>query len=485
MQLQNSNDIRVSQTTEINRPLQFNMIERQPSSLIAEASLTKEYIAVRLDALLATIRALPHAFDDITKEFGIVIYRNMMNDSEVKADVGVLALASTTQDAFVIPGVNESHPEYDKAAEIARFVQHCIDNMAVPFNIVNEQLLDGLWEGSAVSEVKYKVENFGEFKGKVVIDAIKKRPLENLVFIVDSFNNIVGIMSSVGVGIRMPYGSILPLSQENGMPKDIKGLLPRSRFMVFSWDAPSNDPRGRSILRAAYTPWWIKQQATQLWNEWAAKYAHPSIWATPPEYAQPECIDGVTLSASEVLVNKGRSFANATFAAFPYGTKLTMLETQNTGEAFNTIISWANIEIRRAILNQSLATAEADHNSRAAAQVHQDTLGLKIVKIKNILSEIWRRDVFKMLTTINYGSNSIHLTPKVDLGEGTGFPLSLADLGAILGHGKWVPDDEQWQRIEKKYNLPVRKGNRNNAANSGKNENAGASHGQNGSDGTP
>jgi phage gp29-like protein len=155
-------------------------------------------------------------------------------------------------------------------------------------------------------------------------------------------------------------------------------------------------------------------------------------------------------------MQEGVKLQNSTFIAVPYGTTINTLEVKSNGDAFQRLIDSCNTAIRRSILNQSLATAEASHNSRSAAGVHQDALGIKIIRIKNQLGETWRKSVLRFLTVANFGKDATHLTPKLDLGEGTGFPPSLSEVAQILGAGRWQPTEQQWVRFEKKYNLPVR-----------------------------
>lgn len=431
-----------------------------------EADLGVEYISATLSGYANALRALPKSFDKLTREFGIDIYENMQADDEVAANIEFLVAACTAQDANVIPGVDQDHEEYDKALEISQFIGRCLDNMKTPLVTVNEFLLEALVFGSSVGEIIFKIEEFGQDKGKVVIDDIKHKNIRNYAAVVDTKNNVVGYldMTKYRSGNSPPISSCSDCQEArfvnftSGTGGLLENVIPEYKFIRFTYRPSNNDPKGRSILSAAYAPWWLKQQALKLWIEWAGKYAHPSYWATPPENAREICdIDGNPIEPTVALLNEGLKFQNSTFAVFPPGTKVNSLEVSAKGEAFDLLIESCNRAIRRAILNQSLATGESSHNSRSAAGVHQDALGIKIIKIKNLLGETWKRNLFKFLTIANFGADSLHLVPKMDLGEGTGFPPTLSEIAQIMGTGRWELTDEQWPRFEKKYNLIVRK----------------------------
>lgn len=461
------------------------------SSVKTTADLNTEYISAVLGGYANALRTLPRTFDKLTREFGLDVYENMMMDDEVVANIDFLISACTAQDGYVIPAVDQDHKDYDKALEIAKFIGRCLDNMQTPVTRVNEHLMGALPFGSSVLEIIYKYQEDGEDKGKIVVEDIKEKNIRNYAAVVDKKNNLIGYMDTSiyrhGTGPLLSScatcesATYITISADNGY---LENVIPASKFLVFVWKGESGDPRGSSILGPAYAPWWLKQQAWKLWIEWAGKYAQPSFWATPPENAEAVCdLDGNEIEPTIALLQEGLKFQNSTFAVFPTGTQINSLEVKSNGEAFDLLIESCNRAIRRAILNQSLATAESSHNSRSAAGVHQDALGIKIIKIKNLLGECWRRSILKFLTISNFGAEYSHLVPKMDLGEGTGFPPSLSEVAQIMGTGRWELTEEQWARFEKKYNLPVRRkgehkkedlnGNTNNKPSSNDESNSG------------
>jgi hypothetical protein len=60
----------------------------------APADLARPYLAANINAYMAMLSALPQAFDDLSKQFGIDIYDQMLTDSEVAASLDVIVYAA-------------------------------------------------------------------------------------------------------------------------------------------------------------------------------------------------------------------------------------------------------------------------------------------------------------------------------------------------------------------------------------------------------
>lgn len=455
----------------------WNPTTKRETLIGVNGDLTRDNVVANYRTMLMSLMAMPHAFDDLTRTFGIEVYERMMNDAEVFASVGVLILAATANEPNVVVSVRPDHPQYELASEIARFCAlAALEASDTPFMQAIEQSLDCLWQGSSVSTVLYRddyaapLDDFemlreimrksGRRYVRMVAD-IRKKPLCSVSLVIDVHLRIVGVLPVLRDGGMHPYNQIIPINSgivpgNAAAPvHDVNGVLPRDQFLIMTWDAPDHDPRGRSILRSAYTAWWSKTQAWSDWMAYVSQFAKPSIWATPPEDAADVCIDGVTISPTELLANELSKFQGASYGAFPHGTELNKIEMNTAGNVFSEIISYANREIIRAILNQNLATSEGAHMSRAAAETHQDVLSLRIMQIKNLVTERVRRDIFRRIVSDNYGPEYVHLTPRLDLGLGDGFPISIEGVATLVKAG-WKPDETQWAVLERQFGLPVR-----------------------------
>jgi phage gp29-like protein len=103
--------------------------------------------------------------------------------------------------------------------------------------------------------------------------------------------------------------------------------------------------------------------------------------------------------------------------AFPYGSTVKPIETKDDGTQFIAFEADQNRAIAKAILHQTLATGEAEHETRAAAAIHQDILGQLVRQIKRIVARMIVRDILTDLTVANFGDDARPLVPRASLGD--------------------------------------------------------------------
>ena len=429
--------------------------------VVTQADISRDYVATSFMSYLPILQALPHVFDDLTKEFGIDVYERMAYDSEIAASIDVLTLASCINPPRFISPVSTDDPRYDEALCIAHFFEWMFRDMRVPFNNARHALVDSALKfGSSVAELDYAVKQW-DGNDYLTISAVRPKELKETAFVVDGFRSIVGIIPTRIPHLTLPIGSYIPLSwQSDGLQaqdKVIKHLLPRSKFLILTWRPKADDPRGTSALRAAYTPWYAKQQILNEFLSWLAKFAQPSLWATTAPDAMPQCItlpDGreIRTEPTDVLLQALVQFKNASVMALPHGSQVNAVNMTGSGGIFLDAVAWANTEISRAILKQHLATGEGEHQVRASSEVHQDVLSLIIIFLKNWQADAIRRDIVRPLTIANFGD--AELAPIVDLGDGDGFPVSTDEVARLMSSGYLSPD--QLAALDKMLGLPVR-----------------------------
>jgi hypothetical protein len=276
---------------------------------------------------------------------------------------------------------------------------------------------------------------------------------------VDGYMNVYGLVAQpLGQG----YGAMLGGLWAVGQP--MPNLLARDRFAVLSFRPENGDPRGTTILRPAYGPWFDKQQAIQDFLKYLAQFASPSIYATASENDTKNGInvqnnDGTLTNtpAVSVLLDTLLAFQNGTAAAFPYGTLLKVLESSGEGQPFHNAFTWCDQQITTAVLHQTRATMEAQHGSRADSETGQDILGTIQRQAKRAVATMIKRDVLTPLVSYNYGPDVARaLTPKVSLGsvEQHDFAAYATAIAALAKSG--YLDASQYAGIDEKLNLPPR-----------------------------
>lgn len=472
---------------------QIETVERNPftpasveprgnAKVRSHANLLTEYVPSGLTGYYPFLRALPPYIDDISQQFGLQVYQQMLTDPVVYASTRVFTLGIIANDWELVPSLTREEHDYDVALRMRDFVQESLDNLQTPYDIILEQHLQAFSFGVNVSEQVYRLEN-----DKLYLKDLRDKPLNNTIFVVDSFNDTIGILTQRFPGQNFPAGSYIPIDfsaigqtppgKEYDISDIIPGFLPRSLFSVLTNEMRYNDERGHSGLRAAYSPWWLKQQVIAEYLAYLSKYGTPSLVGETAPNAQPQVMLDANLNPlldisgnpimktpEQVLSDALTAFQNGSAIAVPSGSKITPIEVGSNGEAFANALNWCDGQIARAVTSQYLATNEGMHQARASSDVHQDILSLGILRRKHWLENQQQREVYKRLLMYNYdltGKKISRYVPKLNLGLGDGFPLSPEDIADLMKAGYFgqIPggaDPAQMEKLDERLGMPRR-----------------------------
>jgi hypothetical protein len=434
----------------------------QADAAARAARLLMEYVAGGgYHNVTQYLQSLPPYIDDISRDLNANIYEQMSKDPVVASNFRAVKLAVLADPPTLRPAVDDSDdPLYDDAKREVAFCEWCFANLRTPVEDVADELLDGMAVGNRVAEQVYALVESGQWAGRLTLDRLKPKPRASTAFVVDAFSNVRGLLA------RLPGESWLatagPLEAD---PKDVANFLPRNKFAVFSWQPKDGDPRGTSIYRPCYTPWWEKQQALGQWLKWLALCATPMLIATAGKDADdvtPTDPDGNPLPADPNMPGTVRALLNTlvkaqggSALAVPFGTDVKWLTAQGAGTQFLSKIQQCDTAITRAITLQTLATTEGEHDARAAAQVHQDVMGLGVRKAKGVLGRVITWDVLYWLVAYNRGKAQADLlcprcvfTPSEHHDRGAGLS-AWASVGYQLAPSQMAAVDEE-------IGLPVR-----------------------------
>jgi hypothetical protein len=310
----------------------------------------------------------------------------------------------------------------EEAQKITDFCQWNLDNLATPFEQVLYELSAGVYLGHKVGEQVYRIDDRGEGDGpQLVLDDIHPKPYNATAFVVDDKNNELGLIPTIP-GKYTVSNSFLPVGPDG----QIEGLVPRSKFVVFTNEAKDRDPRGTSVLRNVYTEWWMKQQMKPEYLQFLATQAVPSVIGELPEDAQPvDELDstgaptGVRLDPADQMNTALEGIRNGGTLVHPHGGRAYILQTVvNDGTVFVTAFDFFNGQIAKGVTKQTLATEEAKHMARAASVTHQDVLAMPVNRITQNMAQTIRADILKPLVLYNYGEDAARrFTPDVQSAE--------------------------------------------------------------------
>lgn len=412
---------------------------------------TTEYVVGRPGgASILGSRALGWAIDDLTRDLGDDIYERMLLDPVVLAAVNVMRASILAEGLMLSPAVDDPEADgYERSKEIHAFCESVLADLEVPLDDVLWDLTLAIALGSRVAEEVYALD-----RGRLVIRAIKVRPRRSTVYIVDPYQNVQGLAYQMpGLAGPIWVGATFPQGFD---PQTTPGVLPREKFVVLTFRPANADPRGTSIIRPAYGPWWVKQQTWPELLKYLAQFASPSLIGTVAEKAGTVVAGGAKTDPIAALLSALNSFKNGSTMALPYGTVVDVIRADGGGDAFFRTMDMCDRQITTAVLHQTLATLEGQHQTRAAAETHKDILGTIIRQARRAVATTIRRDVLRPLVRYNYGDAALPLVPRASFGEveQTDLP-GLARAVADLARAQFI-HPSQYAGLDEMLGLPPR-----------------------------
>lgn len=404
--------------------------------------MLSEYVAgAELTMLAALKKALPQYIDDVTREQGNDVYDRMLRDDDVESAMetlktGILADGITVVPAVDAPQQEDTTSDGKKTATDAKtsddykqYIERRLAAMRPTTRALAYELLDGLILGNKVAEKIAVMVESGPDAGKMGFRAIKCRPRHNLSFVVDSFNNLLGFLSI------QPQAGIYTLGTQVilGDPAALPNFLPRDKFVVFTHNPKNNDPRGSSIARAAYNPWFIKTQIVPEYFNYLHHFGSPTVVGYTPDngptpvYVDDVDVDGVAvlnldgttkqISAEMALKMALQKFVNSGVIAVRGGSKVELLASAGEGQAFLNAFRYFGEAIHQAILKTSQASKEAKHSSKASGGIGQDTVDMVILFYRWLLEDCMNDDIVETLMLASFGEESRPLWPRISLSK--------------------------------------------------------------------
>lgn len=403
-------------------------------------------------------QSLGPAIDAVMSELGPDIYERMGTDPQVRANLtalvsGILAHGYRIEPCEVPNDASDA--ERSLAADLHTMVEEQLTNLDTPLIDVLANLLeDGLKSGNKAAELVWTADG-----SAWRLTALRPKHRTRLAPVIDSFGAHIGYVVS-RAGERPPVGAL-----DGEKLAEQSSFVPREKFLAFVNDPHDDDPRGTSLLRSAYQPWWIKQQLYPEWLKYLSQFAVPSLIA---ELAPDDALAaGTRLGALEDAADTDKDaqelldtllqWANATAIVVPSGTKITIADVSKEGGAtFAAASAHCDQQITLAMLAQLLATGTVAHQTNASTATHQDVLDDVIAGIKARLEQAVRRDVIKRIVTYNRGAAAARYAPRISLGqvEQQDF-ASMATAIAALKSSDYL-HRSQLAEIDLMLNIPVR-----------------------------
>jgi hypothetical protein len=434
---------------------------RAPSTLrqyqAKPVGLTKEYIADgRISNWIGTtLRRLPHPIDELSRDLGFEVYDRMRKDPQIKSCIRLLQAAVLEDGVQLAPAVvDQAADGYKLAVEIKEEAEYMLSLLDPTFESAIQDLSLAMIYGNRVAEQVYTMDRGLKKDRLLQLTRLKVKPNRTYTMITDQFLNLVGLA---------------PTSNALNSAITVADIIPRAKFVVVTWDMEDSDPRGTSVLNAAYTAWWRKYQIVPEWLRYLAQFGGPSLIGYAAEGAIPTPsvdaygnpvldTDGnpVLTTPESALLAALMDFQSSLAMALPNSAKVDLVQSAGTGEAFTRAIVLCNSEMTKSILTQELATEQSRNQARSAAQVHQDALDTIVRQGKTTMSKVLVKDLLRPWIRYNWGDSALKLCPSITLGttEEQDRPETVRSFANLFSSGFLHPS--QLPAVDRLLGLPVR-----------------------------
>jgi len=310
-------------------------------------------------------------------------YKKMVHDPAVKAALLTMLLEVCALDLKVIPADAEKEEE----KEVADFVRHALTSLmgGSTKGLLMKIAKPALVHQFSISEMVFKTEERGAFKGKWTLSALKSKDITTGLwgFTLDAFRNVEAITQTVN-GERRSYSP--------------------DKFINYAFLPDFENPRSTSHLRAAYRAWWVKRIVLRSW----AFHAEKSGVVPVGRYA--------SASQKAALEKQLKKFSGRKWVSLPKDVELELV-TWSKGETeinFERLLRVLDKQIFLSIRGAFLQALEGDRTgARSMGEVHETTADLFVWYLAFELADVLNEQVVPWLVSLNYGPDRD--LPKVSL----------------------------------------------------------------------
>lgn len=314
--------------------------------------------------------------------------------------------------------VNENHPRFAIATEIAEFIEHCCQNIVDEDGWISQDFQDVIWQtlepgvhyGFSTQEIQYRVISNGKWKGKLGLQRFIYRHPNTIRFNLDPYTDQVKSLNcQTTLGGWQNY-------------------IRSEKFIQFTFRKQNGLPFGWGVARPCYKHTFALDTLTRLLNEALQRYGMGFIKATVTNPT-----DAFICKVEKYLasVNSGKPLIE---------TPDMMMELiQMSGGALDPIekaIRYHGEQISAHILGQTLTTSTGGSSgSYALAAVHEGTQKYFTGFPRRRVEITFEKQLFAQLVKMNFGLEYMDCVPGLDLGV-----YDLAELAMMADSYKKLVD---------------------------------------------
>lgn len=350
--------------------------------------------------------------DAIARPIRLDDYDSMMLYPAIESGIEYLR-ESLTADGYTLAAAvtDKNDKNFKRATKIKEFCERSLLALDEPLLESIAQLLDAMVEGHKLAEVTFQKVMSGPDRGYLHHKSIAVKPRGVLNFVVSRARSILGYV-------------------QQGQVVSAETLLPPEKILRLTIKPHNRDPRGTSLLRAAYNSWVIAREFLPLMLDWGVRWAEPwLIGFTATDKNEFEILeddngdqlvdeDNVPLKAkpSRAMANElGRADGKRAFG-FPKGAKVQVVHSQGQASLWEKLFRMLDAWIKQVILLTALSTIEGQHFARAANMTGQDVTDVRGASLKRHVEAVVYQ-LLRVLVTLNFGKDAAaKFTPTFSLG---------------------------------------------------------------------
>lgn len=415
----------------------------------------------------------PSRVEDVITNITPETFEQMSQDPKIHKSKRIRINGVLTDDLILAPGATEQEAknssEFKKYVTVMQFCERMIAGLDTPLWRVLEMMFDGGYEqGHKIAEVDYeyrldtptksiqtevskrgaKPNAFGSTlrrmfgiqeartddapakRGTSILQkpqvrlmpkAIKVKPRGSVMFVVDAFMNVLGLV---------------PAWMPGRASWTVRDVITRDKFMVFTNNPTDDDPRGNSAWRPAFWAWQFKNFIPKQYLTYLLNEAVPVPVLELPKGMAPYMIkrdaEGRTLIKpgtvdepwmEETIVSAERTLKNirgGKGVAIPPESKLTGYGGNRGGSqdtVFPNAIRSADEQIEESIVLQGLAQSIGKSSSQKGAETHENRLTDLFFWDKRLACVMILYDFFAVGVRENLGAEMLPYLPKASLGD--------------------------------------------------------------------
>jgi len=224
-------------------------------------------------------------------------------------------------------------------------------------------------------------------------------------------------------------------------------VIPVNRLVGYVWDREGGNWYGRSILRAAYAPWLIKDRLYRI-----DTVKHERTGMGVPIITLPE---GASEAQRQAALQMAEQFRGGDLAggALPFGHQLSLVGVQGSTSDVLGSIRYYDELIARMLMMMFTQLGTTETGSRALGQSFMDFFSLALSAVAEWYAGVV--DAFIIADWVEWNLGEDAPTPQLVFAQAPERVLAPPDLVGLINAGAVVVDEELREWIAHRYDMPA------------------------------